>query len=500
MVVALLVAPLAPIVLGLALVVGDRASRPVSRHTAYLVSLTATVLAFLAAALVVWNRPTFDRPWVPEVEMRLHLAIDGISAPLLVLAAAIGVLVVMHARHEQPGGGPPGTFFGCLLLVIGGGVATFLVQDAISFFVSFEVVLLPIWVLINRFGDPRDPPERTRSARTFVLYTVLGSMLMLVGILPLVFAAGSSDFATLAHHRLPAGQQTAIAAILLVGLGIKVPFWPLHSWLPRAHTIAPTAGSMLLAAVLLKMGTYGVVRLVIAPLPLGVEHLAPYIGTLVVIGILWGGLICLVERSLKRLIAWSSIAHMGFVMLGLMSGTIIGVQAALFGNIAHGIVSALLFVVVGGLKHRWGDDELDTARIALRNVSPRLSFALVIGIAASLGLPGLGGFWGEVLTVFGAWSPAGSRPQVWFRVLAAVLVVGAVLVAAYGLRVLRTVWMGTTDDGKPGVADPSTDARGLELVVIGVLYATTVLLGVLPTVLLYTTAGAVTQLLAAMGR
>jgi NADH-quinone oxidoreductase subunit M len=496
----LFVAPLAPVVAGLALVVGDRSFRSVSRHTAYIVSLVATVASLIASILIAKQRPVLDRQWVPEIGMRLHLAVDGISVPLLLMTAAVGVLVVLHARHEQPAGGTPATFYGCLLLVIGGGIATFLVQDAISFFLAFEVVLVPMWVLIGRFGDRRAARERTRAANTFVLYTVLGSTLMLVGILTMSFAAGTTDLAGLAANQMSPGKQTAVAAILLIGLGIKVPMWPLHSWLPRAHTIAPTAGSMLLAAVLLKMGTYGVVRLVVAPLPDGVERLAPYVGTCAVVGIVWGGLVCLVERNLKRLVAWSSVAHMGFVLLGLMSGTSIGLQAALFANIAHGAISALLFAVVGGLKHRWGDDDLEVARRSLRDVSPRLSLALVIGFAASMGLPGLAGFWGEVLAIFGAWTPGGDRPLGWFRVLAAVASVGAVLAAAYALRVLRIVWQGSAEGGMPPEPDPASDARGNEWLVTGALSAAVVVLGVIPLILLNSTSGAVNQLMAVVGR
>ena len=187
-----------------------------------------------------------------------------------------------------------------------------------------------------------------------------------------------------------------------------MPLWPLHTWLPPAHTIAPTAGSVLLAAVLLKMGTYGVVRLVIAPLPDGFARLAPVLAARGVVGILWGGLACLVENDLKRLIAYSSVAHMGFVALGLASGTTTGLQAALFANVAHGIVSALLFFLVLG--ERWGSADLATARAALREVAPRLGFALVVGFAAALGLPGLVGFWGEFLAVNAAWSPATDCP------------------------------------------------------------------------------------------
>lgn len=498
--IALLLAPLAPIVAGLALLVGDRGPRAASRHTAFGIALAATVVALVASAAVAYDRPSLDRPWVPQIGMRLHLAVDGISVPLLVMTAAVGVLVVVQARGETPKGGTPGTFFGCLLLVIGGGIAAFLVQDAISFFLAFEIVLVPMWLLIGRFGDRGAGAERERAATTFVLYTVLGSTLMLVGILTMVFSAGTADFQGLAQHRLPGTQQTVVAALLLIGLIIKVPGWPLHSWLPRAHTVAPTAGSMLLAAVLLKMGTYGIVRLVVAPLPDGLRVLAPYVAICAAVGILWAGLVCLVERSLKRLIAWSSVAHMGFVLLALVSGTAIGLQAALYANIAHGVISALLFCMVAGLKRRFGDDDLDTVRTALRDVWPRLSMALVLGFAASMGLPGLAGFWGEVLTIFGAWTPGPGLPVGVFRVATAMAACGAVLAAAYSLRVLGAVWLGRAEGGKPLPADPAGDVRGGEAIVLTVLGVATVVLGVLPVILLNTTSGAVNHLMAVIGR
>ena len=238
----------------------------------------------------------------------------------------------------------------------------------------------------------------------------------------------------------------------------------MHTWLPPAHTTAPTAGSVLLAAVLLKMGTYGLVRLPLASVPDGFARVAPVLAVLGAVGIIWGGLACLVERDLKRLVAYSSVAHMGFVVLGLASGTRTGLQAALFANVAHGVVSALLFVVVGGLKERWGDADLATARAALREVTPRLGFALVVGLAASLGLPGLAGFWGEFLSVYAAWSPAADRSEGLFRTLAVVAALGTVLAAAYALRVARAVWMG--ERREPAIADSSDSEWDVGLVLV----------------------------------
>jgi NADH-quinone oxidoreductase subunit M len=403
-------------------------------------------------------------------------------------------VVVAHTLDRPPVGGTTAAFHACLLLVELGALATFYARDAVLFFVSFEIVLVPMWVLISRFGDDHRPGERSDAAARFVLYTALGSTLMLVGILALVTQAHTADLTALAEGvgtRIPASTQTVIAAFLVLGLAVKVPVFPLHTWLPPAHTIAPTAGSVLLAAVLLKMGTYGLVRLPLATLPQGFANLAPVLAVLGAVGVVWGGLACLVERDLKRLVAYSSVAHMGFVAIGLASGTRTGLQAALFANVAHGVISALLFVVVGGLKERWGSADLATARAALREVAPRLGFALVVGLAASLGLPGLAGFWGEFLSVYAAWSPAAGRPDALFRAVAVTAVLGTVLAAAYALRVAGEVWAG--DRTEPVIAD----SRDSEWDVTMLLVVATFVLGVLPGPLLSVTSEAVATIVRA---
>ncbi len=377
-------------------------------------------------------------------------------------------------------------------------------RDAILFFIAFEVVLVPMWVLVRRFGDDHVPDEtRADAAGRFVLFTVLGSTLMLVGILFLVHHQGTSDLTVLADRHgagLSRPQQVAIAAILLLGLGIKVPLWPLHTWLPSAHTIAPTAGSVLLAAVLLKMGTYGIVRLAVATVPEGVAALSPVLALLGVVGILWGGLACLVERDLKRLIAYSSVAHMGFVALAIASGSETGLQAALFGNIAHGVVAALLFFVVGDLKEQWGSSDLRVARAALRDKAPRFGLALVVGLAAALGLPGLVSFWGEFLALYAAWSPAPDRPVALLRVCVVLGAAGLALAAAYALRVARIVWAGEGSDAAEGpAAEPVADARGTRWAVAMTLVVVIVALGVLPHLLLGLSHAATTGLLAGLG-
>jgi len=245
---------------------------------------------------------------------------------------------------------------------------------------------------------------------------------------------------------------------------------------------------VLLAAVLLKMGTYGLVRLPVATVPEGFASLSPLLAVAGVVGIVWGALVCLVERDLKRLIAYSSVAHMGFVVLALAAGTETGLQAALFANIAHGVVSALLFVLVGGLKQRWGSVDLAVPHPALRETSPRLGFLLVLGLAASLGLPGLAGFWGELFAVYAAWLPAPDRPRGVFVACAVVAAVGAALSAAYALRVARIVWVGDRPDRS---ADRTPDTVGIEAGVMAVLALAIVLLGVMPGPLLAMTSAAV---------
>jgi len=481
--VALILSLLIPAVAALWLLGAARHTRPAEGNT---IALAASVASLVLIGLTAWTRPEVNTAWVPSVGVRWHFAVDGISVPLILLTAVLTVAVVVQARGREPAGGSAGTFYACILLVEFAALATFLTRDAIGFFIAFELVLVPMWVLIIRFGDEhRSDAVRADASYRFIFFTALGSTLMLLGLIALVSATGTSDLTALASARgggLPRNTQVLIAALLVAGLGIKVPLWPAHMWLPPAHTVAPTAGSVLLAAVLLKMGTYGIVRVAMPTVPDGFASVAPFLAAAGAVGILWGGLACLVERDLKRLVAYSSVAHLGFVALGLASGTETGLQAALFANIAHGLVSALLFFVVGALKERWGSADLSERRSALRESSPRLGFALVVGFAAALGLPGLVGFWGDFLAVYAAWSPDAGRPLVLFRVCAVLAVCGLALAAGYASRVLRTVWAGER------AGREHEDARGREHAVIAVLVVAVIGAGVLPQPLLAVTA------------
>ncbi|CAM5656549.1 NAD(P)H-quinone oxidoreductase chain 4 [Streptomyces narbonensis] len=291
--------------------------------------------------------------------------------------------------------------------------------------------------------------------------------------------------------------------LLGLGLAVKTPMWPLHSWLPDAHTAAPTVGSVLLAGVLLKMGTYGFVRIVLPIAPDGMRIFAPYLAAFAVAGIIYGSLACLAlarpgsKGDLKRLIAYSSVGHMGFVLLGIATMTPTGVNGALFANIAHGLVTGLLFFLVGALKDRYGTADLDTLAgatgAALYGRAPRLGALLAFAAVASLGLPGLAGFWGEMLALFGAFEPAEGLSRPAFLTFMAIGAFGTLLTAAYLLIVVRRVCMGGP---RPAGETAIADVQGYEFAAWTPLVALTVLAGLWPAVLLGLTDPAVQQLLA----
>ncbi|KOG81011.1 MULTISPECIES: NADH-quinone oxidoreductase subunit M [Streptomyces] len=394
---------------------------------------------------------TTDISWIPALDVRIHLGIDGISLPLLVLTALLTFLCALYSYFKPPAGPSPKAFVALVLVLESGTLATFAVLDLLLFFLAFEMVLIPMYFLINRWGGD----QRQAAAWKFILYTLLGSVVMLLGLLLVGLKSGTFDMVALATDN-GRGLTTSVQviAVLAIGLGlaVKTPMWPLHSWLPDAHTAAPTVGSVLLAGVLLKMGTYGFVRILLPAAPDGMRTFAPYLAAFAVVGIVYGSLACLAlartgaKGDLKRLIAYSSVGHMGFVLLGIATMTPTGVNGALFANIAHGLITGLLFFLVGAVKDRYGTADLDTLAgatgAALYGRAPRLGALLAFAAVASLGLPGLAGFWGEMLTLFGAYSPAEGLSRPAFRTFMAVGAFGTLLTAAYMLIVVRRVCMG----------------------------------------------------------
>jgi NADH-quinone oxidoreductase subunit M len=328
------------------------------------------------------------------------------------------------------------------MLVLQTGMAgTFIAQDLILFFVFFELVLLPMYFMIGVWGGD----NRQYASLKFFLYTMFGSALMLVAFLALFFKTGAESFAIpyLIENggAIAKNVQIWIFAGMFIGFAVKVPMFPFHTWLPDAHTQAPTQGSVILAAILLKLGTYGFVRIAIPVLPEAAKAWAPYIGGLAVIGIIYGALGCLAQTDMKRLIAFSSVAHMGFVMLGISTLTSFGMTAAMFGMVAHGLITGMLFFVAGSVKERY--HTLEIARLGgILKQMPHLGWILGFSCMASLGLPGLAGFWGEFPAILSAYSPAEGLNETVFRVYMVIAALGTVLAAAYLLWLFQRVAFG----------------------------------------------------------
>ncbi len=422
-----------------------------------------------------------DWPWVPAIDLRFHLGVDGASLPLVVLTALLTLLCLIYDQRPER----PRQLVALLLLLEVGLLGTFVALDLLLFFVAFETVLIPMYFVIAGWGGP----GRRAAATKFILYTLFGSGVLLVGLLLIYAQTSTLDMVALAESRgagiSRVGQIVAFVAVA-GGLAVKVPMWPLHTWLPDAHTEAPTVGSVLLAGVLLKMGTYGLIRIAVPVLPDGATAVAPFLGAFAVVGIVYAALACLALRDIKRLVAYSSVGHMGFVLLGVATLTPVGINAALFANVAHGLITGLLFFLVGGVKQRYGTTDIDRIGGGMLTTVPRLASLLTVAAVASLGLPGLAGFWGEMLALLGAFAPAPDLSRGLFLVFMAVGGIGAVLTAAYFLRLLSRVTHGAV----PGAWRANGSMRDVtagEYVTWAPLVVAILLLGLWPGLLLRVT-------------
>jgi len=449
----------------------------VEKSAKYIALVTSLIVLGLATYLWVIFDPSVGGmqfvekyQWISNVNIYYHLGVDGISMPMVFLTTLLTVLGVLVSWNID---NKPKAFFALLLLLEVGMLGVFLSLDFILFYVFWELVLLPMYFLIGIWGSA----NRLYAAIKFFIYTLLGSVLMLVGILMIYFNSGLQTFnmLELANAGMGTNLQNWIFFLLFMGFAIKVPMFPFHTWLPDAHTEAPTAGSVILAGVLLKMGSYGFIRISMPILPEATKAWAPAIAVLAVIGIIYGALACLIQKDLKRLIAFSSVSHMGFVMLGIASLTPTAVNGAVLQMFNHGCITGMLFLIVGMVYDRTHTREI-AAMGGFANKIPLLSGILAFTAFASLGLPGLSGFWGEFLVLFGTYN----QGTLFSKVMVYLAVIGIVLGAAYLLWMLQRVIFGNYNNNLGELKR----ITWIEMVTLAPLIIIIIFVGVYPTPLI----------------
>ena len=435
----------------IAIIGGD--GEPEKRNARW-IALWTTLITF-AISLILLNRfdpssPEFQfvekRPWLAGA-ITYHVGVDGISLPFLVLETLM--------------------------------VGTFAALDLVLFYLFFEGGLIPMFLIIGVWGGPR----RVYATFKFFLYTFLGSVFMLLAIMAMYWSAGTTEIPTLLQHSFPRSLQTWAWLAFLASFAVKLPMWPVHTWLPDAHVEAPTAGSVILAAILLKMGGYGFLRFSLPMFPAASHDLAPLIFALSVVAVIYTSLVALAQEDMKKLIAYSSVAHMGFVTMGIFAATTQGVAGGIFLMISHGIVSAALFLCVGVVYDRMHTREI-AAYGGLVNRMPLYAAAFMVFTLANVGLPGTTGFVGEFLTLIGTF-----RVNTWVAMLATT---GTILSAAYALWLYRKIVFGALV--KPSLA-AIKDLDYREIITLGPLVVLTILLGIYPKPVLELSAASVARLL-----
>ena len=471
-----------PILAGvLLLLIGDR-----SPGFGRWLALGASVATFVAS-LLLWR--DFDRgiaamqfverePWIGAFNAWYHLGVDGISMPLILLTTFITPMVVIagwSAIEKRPL-----QYFAAFLILEGLMIGVFAALDALLFYVLWEAMLIPMFVIIGVWGGAR----RVYATIKFFLYTFLGSVLMLVALIYLYVQGGSYAVADLQAMPLTLREQTLVFMAFLVAFAVKVPMWPVHTWLPDAHVEAPTGGSVILAAIMLKMGGYGFLRFSLPVAPDASREFDWLIIGLSLIAVVYIGLVALVQQDMKKLIAYSSIAHMGFVTLGAfaayqifrvtgsVSGAAMGLDGAMVQMISHGLISGALFFSIGVLYDRMHSRQISDYG-GVVNTMPIFASFMVLFAMANAGLPGTSGFVGEFLVILSAF-----RASFWYAFLAATTLV---LGAAYTLWLVKRVVFGPV--GNDRVAQLK-DVNGREFLVLGLLAVAVLALGLWPAPLL----------------
>jgi len=426
-----------PLVAAVVMMLIPKAEEETHKIVALATSLVVAVFGVLLLLNFDFDRTkdlqfAVDIGWIDIIRSRFTIGVDGIALPLILLTMFVVPLVIIYSWNHFPEPHNPKAFLILIMILHTGMLGSFVAQDLILFFVFFEVVLLPMYFMIGVWGGE----QRQYASIKFFLYTLFGSALMIVSFLALFVLTGAETFNMVQLAEQVAAREIALSTQVLIfggmfmGFGIKVPMFPFHTWLPDAHTQAPTQGSVILAAVLLKLGTYGFVRIALPILPDAAIEWAPWIGLLAVIGIIYGALGCLAQTDMKRLIAFSSVAHMGYVMLGIATLTDFGINAAIFGMVAHGLITGMLFFIAGSIKERFHTLEIKRLGGLLKQ-APRVGWILGLTTMASLGLPGLAGFWGEFPAILAAYNPAEGLNVTLFRVYMVIAALGTVLAAAY---------------------------------------------------------------------
>lgn len=399
-------------------------------------------------------------PWVPGLGVNYHLALDGLNLLLVLLTTLLTVVAVACSWREITE--RVGDFHLALMTLSAAVLGTFMAFDLLLFFFFWEAMLVPMYFLIAIWGHG----NRRYAATKFFLFTFVGGLFVLLGVIGLYVVTGTFDYALLLHSTMPARAAMLTMLALLVGFAVKLPVVPFHTWLPDAHTDAPTAGSVILAGLLLKTGAYGMLRFAVPLFPAASAQIAPVMMALGVVGILYGAALAYAQRDLKRMIAYTSISHMGFVLLGIYAGTPLALHGAVLGIICHGLATGALFVIAGMIQERTGTREF--AKLGgLWTTTPKLGGFLTFFAIASLGLPGLGNFAAEFLVLLGTFTVS--------PVLASIAALGLIASVIYSLWMVQAAVLGPNENGWR-----LRDLSVREVAVLGVLAALLVWLGLHP--------------------